>query len=100
MRTTWGGVPDRGGHAFNADGSANTGSVDQPAVERSTVLREEVPEGPIQGAERYYKMEAGERLYQVSQRHGISLYWLIKRNDLGDLPYAGQKLIVPGPAYQ
>jgi LysM repeat protein len=95
MRSSWNAVPDRGGHAYNTN--------PQPAAQPATnvgrqIAREDVPVGPIQGTERYYTVVAGDRLYQIARRHGASLYWIIKRNDLSDLPYSGQKLIVPGPA--
>ncbi len=100
MRTSWNAVPDRGGHAYNKDPQAVVTRDDGSAADRKTIMREDVPQGDIQGAERYYTFESGDRLYKVAQRYGISLYWLIKRNDLSDLPHAGQKLIVPGPAIQ
>ena len=100
-RDSWSGLPDRGGHAYNADPSA-VAAQDAPAdVTRDPALaKESVPGGPIQGSEQFHRVENGERLYQIAHRYGVSLYWLIKRNDLGDLPYSGQRLIVPGPAVQ
>ncbi len=99
MRTSWNAVPDRGDHAYNTNLQTQAATAPRESSgERKQIMREQVPEGPIQGAERYYTVKADDRLYMIAERHGASLYWIIKRNDLSDLPHAGQKLIVPGPA--
>lgn len=101
MRTSWSAVPDRDGHAYNSnpDAAASRSAAAASDQEQGRmIMREEVPVGPIQGTERYYTVTAGDRLYQIADNHGASLYWIIKRNDLSDLPYTGQRLIVPGPA--
>ena len=101
QRGTWSCLPDRNGHAYNAH-PQEVASADTPAQDPqvAAIPKENVPVGPIQAGERYHKMESGERLYQVAEQYGASLYWLIKRNDLGDLPYGGQRLIVPGSSYR
>lgn len=101
MRDSWTGLPDRGGHAYNSDPSAASSSNPVAEIARDPALQKEVvPVGPVQGSERFHRVQNGERLYQIAHQYGVSLYWLIKRNDLGDLPYSGQRLIVPGPAIQ
>lgn len=79
-------VPDRGGHAFVMAGAAGGGS-STPLVSRSQ--RPEAGETTI-------AYQPGDRLYRLAEQHGVSLEWLIRRNDLVDHPpRVGQQLIVP-----
>ena len=80
-------VPERGGHAYVLPGASGGGSSGAPLVSRS--------QSPEAG-ETTVTYEPGDRLYRIAEEHGVSLEWLIRRNDLVDHPpRAGQQLIVP-----
>lgn len=79
-------VPDRGDHAYVMAGASGSGST-APLVSRS-----QTPEA----GETTVIYEPGDRLYRIADEHGVSLEWLIRRNDLVDHPpKTGQQLIVP-----
>jgi LysM repeat protein len=48
------------------------------------------------GAATYYIVTAGETMYTISQRNGITLKMLYKRNRMkpGNVPHAGQKILL------
>ncbi|NRA40567.1 MAG: LysM peptidoglycan-binding domain-containing protein [Planctomycetes bacterium] len=100
MRTSWD-VPDRGGHAHNsqlAGASTHEGARDNAAdssLTKKKIIPEDVPQGEIMIGERVHAVMDGERLYQIAERNGVTMHWIIKRNDLGKLPVAGSQLIVP-----
>ncbi len=78
-------VPDRDGHAFVMAGAS--GGASTPLVSRS-----QQPEA----GETTVTYQPGDRLYCIAEQHGVSLAWLIRRNDLVDHPpRVGQALIVP-----
>ena len=79
-------VPDRGGHAYRVDGVSTTGST------QDMVSSAPDPEP----GETTVVFESGDRLYRIADDYGVSLRWLIRRNDLvGHPPSPGDELIVP-----
>jgi len=80
-------VPDRDGHAYRLDGASATSGADVDLVDSY----------PTPGAgETTRVFESGDRLYRIADEHGVTLRWLIERNDIADHPpRPGDRLIVP-----
>jgi len=76
-------VPDRAGHAATNPDNPN-----------NTVITQKTSPGPD---EMYITLSADDRLYSVAKAYGVTLEWLIKRNDLAQdyKVQAGNNLIVP-----
>lgn len=88
QRSTMLAVPDRGPHAYRPQaGAAPTTAA--PGAEAAPVV------GPLQAGERRVLVAAGERLFEIAEREGCDLWWLIVRNDLVTVPVVGDALIVP-----
>lgn len=101
MRSSWDSVPDRAGHAYNSQNTENEAAgTGANRVSHKKIILEDVPQGAILADERLYSVLEGERLYQIAERNAVSLYWLIKRNDLSRLPQTGSQLIIPGVGAQ
>ncbi|MHC5067107.1 MAG: LysM peptidoglycan-binding domain-containing protein [Planctomycetota bacterium] len=79
-------LPDRGIHAYNLDNPAGN-SAAGAAVSHAP--------GPMAG-ETTYTVQAGDSLYRIARDHGVSLAWLIERNNIVSRPVpAGTALVVP-----
>ena len=78
-------TPDRAGHAWVLEGAAG-GSASKELV------RKDPNPGP---GEARLTFQQGDRLYRIAADHGVSLSWIIERNDLVRQPRPGDKLIVP-----
>jgi hypothetical protein len=75
-------VPDRNGHAA-ADPTGKAGLGNKPTAD----------EGEI-----WITTQPKDSLTSLAKKHGTTVEWLIKRNDLKDgLPAPGSNLIVPAP---
>jgi hypothetical protein len=90
QRSNMAAMPDRKGHAFNPDPYAGT-SGERPGA----ATRTPVGEPARRGNERSITVGAEERLYQIAEREGCDLWWLITRNDLVTRPKPGDVLVVP-----
>ncbi|MDA3962073.1 MAG: LysM peptidoglycan-binding domain-containing protein [Planctomycetota bacterium] len=80
-------VPDRGDHAYVIAGASAGSGSSKPLVSSN----------PEPGAgETTVIFRPDDRLYRIAEEHGVTLDWLIRRNDLVDHPpRAGDDLIVP-----
>jgi len=89
-------VPDRGSHAYNADGPAQS----LPPAQQSTgahsapLVSDPVKAGGLRPGEEVVIVASGERLYHIAERHGVELRWLIERNDIVRPVRQGQQIIV------
>ncbi len=91
-------VPDRGAHAYNPGRpavSTSRSTSRQPRATQSQSRTQQVAVGPVQaGREQVVTVKAGEHLYQIAERHGTDLWWLIQRNNIQDPVRVGDKVIV------
>lgn len=75
-------VPDRNGHAA-VDATGKGGLGNKPTADENEVWITTTPK---------------DSLTSLAKKHGTTVEWLIKRNDLKDgLPAPGSNLIVPKP---
>jgi hypothetical protein len=76
-------APDRGGHAAGEPEKRGGGALSGKPIARP--------------GEQYVTMQANDTLSSVAKEYGVTLDWLIKRNQLmTPNPKAGTNLIVPG----
>lgn len=81
---------DRGGHAMVIDTGASGGSGGSGSTSPSGAKS-----GPPGPGETVITLGPDQALYQVAEERGVSLRWLIERNDLIRRPVAGDRIIVP-----
>lgn len=75
-------VPDRGDHAYNMSAEWES----DPSLHSA---------GDPQSGEQVITVAQDEKLYQIAQRHNVTVRQIIERNDLTAPPAAGSTLIVP-----
>ena len=86
---------DRGNHAMVVDLGQGTTSHRSHAPAATPVQHSGARSGPVGAGETTIILGADESLYQVAERRGISLRWLIERNDFTRRPGPGDRVIVP-----
>lgn len=86
-------VPDRGDHALVVDEPAQPAqSATGPRSGASAPVSAAPNPGP---GETVVLFQDGDRLYRIADSYGVTLRWLIRRNDLQSPPRSGTRLIVP-----
>ena len=84
---------DRGNHALVID--LEQGTTTTRGQSTASPQHSGAQSGPVGPGETTIVLGVDESLYQVADQRGISLRWLIERNDFTRRPGPGDRVIVP-----